>query len=66
MSAMAEKKTITVEQIASSNRRPESQKQTLVGLGLNKLRRRRTLPDTPEVRGMINKVGHLVRVVEEK
>jgi large subunit ribosomal protein L30 len=59
-------KTVTVEQIASPNRRPEIQQQTLVGLGLNKLRRRRTLPDTPEVRGMIHKVGHLVRVVEEK
>jgi large subunit ribosomal protein L30 len=59
-------KTITVEQIASPNRRPEIQKQTLVGLGLNKLHRQRTLPDTPEVRGMIGKVRHLVRVVEEK
>jgi large subunit ribosomal protein L30 len=63
---MAQKKTITVEQIASANRRPEIQEQTLVGLGLNKLRRRRTLPDTPEVRGMINKVSHLVRVVDDK
>ncbi|MFZ1101348.1 MAG: 50S ribosomal protein L30 [Hyphomicrobiaceae bacterium] len=69
---MAEKKakpagkTVTVEQIASANRRPEIQTQTLVGLGLNKLRRRRTLPDTPEVRGMISKVAHLVRVVDEK
>ncbi len=59
-------KTITVEQIASPNRRPEIQQQTLVGLGLNKLHRRRTLPDTPEVRGMIKKIGHLVRVVDEK
>jgi large subunit ribosomal protein L30 len=59
-------KTVTVEQIASPTRRPEIQTQTLVGLGLNKLHRRRTLPDTPEVRGMINKIGHLVRVVEEK
>jgi large subunit ribosomal protein L30 len=59
-------KTVTVEQIASPNRRPAIQEQTLIGLGLNKLRRRRTLPDTPEVRGMINKVGHLVRVVDEK
>ena len=59
-------KTVTVEQIASPNRRPEIQKQTLVGLGLNKLHRRRTLPDTPEVRGMISKVGHLVRVVDER
>ena len=38
---------------------------TLVGLGLNKLHRRRTLEDTPAVRGMINKIGHLVRVVDE-
>jgi large subunit ribosomal protein L30 len=58
-------KTVTVEQIASPSRRPAIQRQTLVGLGLNKLHRRRTLPDTPEVRGMINKIGHLVRVVEE-
>ncbi len=63
---MADKKTVTVEQVASPNRRPEIQRQTLLGLGLNKLRRRRTLPDTPEVRGMINKIGHLVRVVDEK
>jgi large subunit ribosomal protein L30 len=63
---MADKKTITVEQIASPNRRPEIQKQTLIGLGLNKLRRQSTLPDTPEVRGMITKVGHLLRVVEKK
>ncbi len=59
-------KTITVEQIASANRRPAIQGQTLVGLGLNKLHRRRTLEDTPAVRGMIAKVGHLVRVVEDK
>jgi large subunit ribosomal protein L30 len=63
---MADKKTITVQQIASPNRRPEIQKQTLIGLGLNKLHRQRTLPDTPEVRGMITKISHLVRVVEEK
>ncbi len=59
-------RTITVEQIASANRRPASQGQTLVGLGLNKLHRRRTLEDTPAVRGMIAKVGHLVRVVDDK
>ena len=41
------------------------QEATLKGLGLNKLHRRRTLEDTPSVRGMINKVKHLVRVVEE-
>jgi large subunit ribosomal protein L30 len=59
-------KTITIEQIASASRRPQSQGQTLIGLGLNKLHRRRTLEDTPAVRGMIDKVSHLVRVVEDK
>ena len=59
-------KTITVEQIASANRRPGIQKQTLVGLGLNKIRRRSTLEDTPAVRGMIHKIRHLVRVVDDK
>jgi len=59
-------KTLTVEQVASPARRPKIQEQTLIGLGLNKLRRRRTLEDTPAVRGMIHKVRHLVRVVDEK
>jgi large subunit ribosomal protein L30 len=58
-------KTITVEQIASPMRRPEIQRQTLIGLGLNKLHRRRTLVDTPDVRGMINKIPHLVRIIDE-
>jgi len=63
---MAEtKKTVTVEQIGSPIRRPADQRATLIGLGLNKMRRRRTLTDTPQVRGMIAKVAHLVRVVEE-
>jgi large subunit ribosomal protein L30 len=66
MAAKKSGKTLTVEQIASPNRRPKDQEQTLIGLGLNKLRRRRTLEDTPAVRGMIEKVGHLVRVVEKK
>lgn len=57
--------TITIEQIGSPSRRPERQMQTLIGLGLNKLHRRRTLEDTPAVRGMINKVQHLVRIVDE-
>ena len=61
---MAEKKTVTVEQIGSPIRRPQDQRATLIGLGLNKMHRRRTLEDTPEVRGMINKVSHLVRVVD--
>jgi large subunit ribosomal protein L30 len=65
-SKAARGKTITVEQIASPNRRPEVQKQTLIGLGLNKMNRRRTLEDTPAVRGMIDKVQHLVRVVDDK
>ena len=57
-------KTLVVEQTGSAIRRPQDQRATLIGLGLNKLKRKRTLPDTPEVRGMINKVHHLVRVVE--
>lgn len=59
------KATITIEQIGSAIRREESQKATLVGLKLNKLHRRATLEDTPAVRGMIAKVSHLVKVVEE-
>jgi len=62
---MAEK-TITVEQIGSPIRRTQDQRATLVGLGLNKMHRRRTLEDTPAVRGMIKKVSHLVRVVDEQ
>jgi len=58
-------KTITVEQIGSPIRRPKDQRATLIGLGLNKLHRRSTLEDTPSVRGMIAKVDHLVRVVDE-
>jgi len=62
---MAAKKTITVEQVGSPIRRPESQRKVLVGLGLNKMHRRRTLEDTPAVRGMVNKIPHLVKIVEE-
>jgi large subunit ribosomal protein L30 len=58
-------KTVTVEQTGSPIRRPAVQRATLIGLGLNKIRRRSTLPDTPEVRGMIRSVQHLVRVVDE-
>lgn len=60
------KKTITVEQIGSPLRRPAKQRQTLIGLGLNKMKRRRVLEDTPSVRGMVNSIPHLVRVVDEK
>jgi large subunit ribosomal protein L30 len=59
-------KTVTVEQIGSPIRRPSVQRQTLIGLGLNKMHRVRTLEDTPSVRGMIRSVQHLVRVVDEK
>jgi large subunit ribosomal protein L30 len=62
---MAAKKTIIVEQYASANRRPAIQTQTLIGLGLNKIRRQRELEDTPSVRGMINRVAHLVRIVSK-
>jgi large subunit ribosomal protein L30 len=58
--------TVVVEQIGSPIRREASQRQTLIGLGLNKIRRQSTLVDTPAVRGMIDKVRHLVRVVEAK
>jgi|TARA_R110002126_G_scaffold122963_5_gene264802 large subunit ribosomal protein L30 len=58
-------KTVTIEQIGSPIRRPNVQRQTLIGLGLNKMHRRSTLEDTPAVRGMINAVSHMVRVVEE-
>ncbi|AQS41264.1 MAG: 50S ribosomal protein L30 [Candidatus Tokpelaia hoelldobleri] len=58
-------KTVTVEQIGSPIRRPAVQRATLIGLGLNKMHRRKTLQDTPAVRGMIAKVQHLVRIVDE-
>jgi large subunit ribosomal protein L30 len=58
------KKTVKVTQTGSSIGRPGDQRATLVGLGLNKLHRTRELEDTPAVRGMINKVSHLVRVDE--
>ena len=62
---MAKKNTVTVEQIGSPIGRPQDQRSTLIGLGLNKLHRRKTLEDTPAVRGMIAKVSHLVRIVED-
>jgi len=57
-----EKKTVTVTQLRSVAGRKPGQKETLIGLGLNKIRRTRTLEDTPSVRGMIAKVAHLVKV----
>jgi large subunit ribosomal protein L30 len=58
------KKTVKVTQIASVLGRKPGQKETLIGLGLNKIRRTRELEDTPSVRGMIRKVAHLVKVEE--
>ena len=61
---MSSDKTITLEQTASPIGRPESQRATLRGLGLNKIGRRSSVTDTPANRGMIAKVAHLVRVVD--
>jgi large subunit ribosomal protein L30 len=55
-------KTITVEQIGSPIRRPKEQRATLVGLGLNKLRRTVEVEGTPEVLGQVRKVAHLLSV----
>jgi large subunit ribosomal protein L30 len=62
---MAEKKTIKVTQTGSHIGRTEDQQATLKGLGLNKRHRSSVLEDTPSVRGMINKVRHLVSIDEE-
>ncbi len=63
---MADKKgTVTVTQIKSPIGRQGAQRETLKGLGLNKINRSRTLEDTSAVRGMIDKVKHLVRVEEQ-
>lgn len=58
--------TIVVKQIGSPIRRPAIQRETLKGLGLNKMHRTRELEDTPSVRGMVNKIPHLVTIIEEK
>ena len=59
-------KTIVVKQIGSPIRRPAKQRQTLVGLGLNKMHKTRELEDTPSVRGMVRKIPHLVEIIEER
>ncbi|MBN9562016.1 MAG: 50S ribosomal protein L30 [Alphaproteobacteria bacterium] len=61
---MPDGKTLKVTQIASAAGRKPGQRETLIGLGLNKLRRTRELEDTSSVRGMLRKVAHLVRVEE--
>ncbi|MCX8505394.1 MAG: 50S ribosomal protein L30 [Alphaproteobacteria bacterium] len=55
---------MTIKQIGSPIGRHHVQRQTLIGLGLNKLNRVRTLEDTPAVRGMINKMRHLVAIID--
>ena len=62
----AAKKTIVVKQIRSAARRPAVQTATLKGLGLNKMNRTRELEDTPSIRGMVNKISHLVQIIEER
>ena len=59
-------KTVKIRQVGSASRRPHSQRETLVGLKLNKIGRVTELQDTPAIRGMIAKVQHLVRIVDEK
>jgi large subunit ribosomal protein L30 len=59
---MAEKKTVKVTQLGSPIGRKPGQKETLIGLGLNKRHRTRELEDRPAVRGMIRKVAHLIKV----
>jgi large subunit ribosomal protein L30 len=63
--AKAALKTITVEQYGSPSRRPADQRATLIGLKLNKIGRRSTLPDNASTRGMVAKVAHLVRIIEQ-
>lgn len=62
MASKEPKTTLRVTQVRSPIGRQKVQRQTLIGLGLNKMHRTRELEDTPSVRGMINKISHLVRV----
>ena len=58
--------TIVVKQVGSPIRRPKIQRDTLIGLGLNKMHKTRELEDTPAIRGMVAKIPHLVEIIEEK
>ena len=60
---MSNKKTIIVTQKKSPIGRKSYQRKTLIGLGLNRIGRIRELEDTPSVRGMVNKVSHLVKII---
>ena len=64
MSDVGAAKTVRITQTGSSIGRKPGQRETLVGLGLNKIRATRVLEDTPSVRGMIRRVAHLLRVEE--
>jgi large subunit ribosomal protein L30 len=57
-------KLLKIEQISSPIRRHHSQRETLIGLGLNRIGRIAQVPDTPETRGMLLKVKHLIRILE--
>jgi large subunit ribosomal protein L30 len=61
---MADKKTVKIKQIGSPIRRPEAQRKILIGLGLGKMHKVVELQDTPEVRGAIARLPHMVEVVE--
>ena len=61
---MADKKTVKIRQIGSPIRRPEKQRKMLIGLGLNKMNKVVELQDTPEVRGAIAKLPHMVEVID--
>ena len=60
---MSEKK-IRITQIVSGHGQKPGQQATLIGLGLNKISKSRELNDTPEIRGMVRKVAHLLKVEE--
>ncbi|MEZ5682072.1 MAG: 50S ribosomal protein L30 [Erythrobacter sp.] len=61
---MAKNATIKIKQVGSPIRRPESQRKILIGLGLNKMHKVVERQDTPEVRGAISKIPHLVQIVD--
>lgn len=61
-----ETKTVTVKQVRSPIRRPAVQRQHLISLGLNKMNRISVLQDTPSVRGLIEKVKHMVQIIEQE
>ena len=61
---MAKNNTITLKQVGSPLRRPEVQRKILIGLGLNKMHKVVEVKDTPEVRGALKKVPHMVEIVE--